>query len=268
MNQVLFILAIADDEDQSYTWILWGFAFIPGLLIFAYHVIKAQLWERRFLPNRRDKNTSAFMNAYICAAVLIIKLDRRDLDEKKAVLHKKMVELGRNPQELWSTYDRIWNNEISERRIANWSKRNLSEKERSDLVYMLVGLAFLDGALLAREYTFLVNLMKAMGLPLRELKGMMASHKQRMAREEAQKQQKQRQYSKKRAKVPSKSAWEQALEILGLKPNADASEIKKAYRKLVKKHHPDRFSGQEEAIVKAAESRFIEIQQAYEMVSA
>jgi len=208
------------------------------------------------------------MNAYICAAVLIIKLDRRDADEKKAVLHRKMMELSRDPEELWSTYDRIWKNEISEKRIANWSKRNLNEKECSDLVYMLVELALLDGSLLAKEYTFLVQLMKAMKLPLRDLKGMMASHKQRMAREQAQQQQRQRRHSKQRVKVPTRSARDQALEILGLKSNADAVEIKKAYRSLVKKHHPDRFAGQEKAIVKAAETRFIEIQQAYEIVTA
>lgn len=267
MNQALFILASSKEEDPGWWGLLWLIAFAPGLLIFLYHVIKSQMWERKFLPNNSDKNTTAFMNAYICAAVLIIKLDRRDSDEKKAILHKKMMELGRDPAMLWITYDRIWNNEISERRIANWSKRNLSETERSDLVYMLVELALLDGTMLAREYTFLVKLMKEMKLPLRELKGMMASHRQRMAREEAQRQQKRREYTKQRAKTPSKSAREQALEILGLKPDADEAEIKKAYRSLVKKHHPDRFSGQDEAIVKAAEARFIEIQQAYEIVS-
>lgn len=268
MNLITFILASTKDDSNSIGALIVLISFIPGLLIFVYHYVKAQRWEHKFLPNRSDKNSSAFMNAYICAAVLIIKLDRRDFDEKKAMLHKRMIAMGQSPEVLWHTFDQIWNNEISEKRIANWSKRNLNEAERSDLVYMLVEFAMLNGNFLAREYAFLVELMKKMDLPIKELKGMVASHRQRMAREEAERQQRQRQYTKQRAKAPSKSAREQALEILGLTKDADEGAIKKAYRSLVKKHHPDRFAGQEEAIIKAAEARFIEIQQAYEIATA
>ena len=43
-------------------------------------------------------------------------------------------------------------------------------------------------------------------------------------------------------------------------------EIKKAYRTLVKKHHPDRFATNSIEQQKIAESRFIEIQKAYETI--
>ena len=50
-------------------------------------------------------------------------------------------------------------------------------------------------------------------------------------------------------------------EILGVKKDSSASDIKKAYRKLVKKYHPD--VNKEDG----AEEKFKEIQEAYEILS-
>jgi molecular chaperone DnaJ len=50
--------------------------------------------------------------------------------------------------------------------------------------------------------------------------------------------------------------------ILGVGKNASDEEIKKAYRKLARKHHPDRNAGN-----KQAEERFKEISQAYDVLS-
>lgn len=51
-------------------------------------------------------------------------------------------------------------------------------------------------------------------------------------------------------------------EVLGISKGAEAQEIKKAYRKLAMKYHPDRNPGDEEA-----EEKFKEINEAYEVLS-
>src|SRR6476469_4774306 len=53
-------------------------------------------------------------------------------------------------------------------------------------------------------------------------------------------------------------------EVLGIAKNASDEEIKKAYRKLAMKHHPDRNQGEAH---KAAEEKFKEAKEAYEMLS-
>ena len=44
------------------------------------------------------------------------------------------------------------------------------------------------------------------------------------------------------------------------------SDIKKSYRKLVMKYHPDKLQGVSEDIVKLANEKFLSIQEAYEKV--
>jgi curved DNA-binding protein CbpA len=53
-------------------------------------------------------------------------------------------------------------------------------------------------------------------------------------------------------------------EVLGVAKNASDEEIKKAYRKLAMKHHPDRNSGDK---AKEAEEKFKEVKEAYELLS-
>ena len=53
-------------------------------------------------------------------------------------------------------------------------------------------------------------------------------------------------------------------EILGVVKNASDDDIKKAYRKLAMKHHPDRNQGDK---AKEAEAKFKEVKEAYEMLS-
>ena len=53
-------------------------------------------------------------------------------------------------------------------------------------------------------------------------------------------------------------------ETLGVAKNASEEDIKKAYRKLAMKHHPDRNQGD---TTKAAEEKFKEAKEAYEMLS-
>ena len=51
-------------------------------------------------------------------------------------------------------------------------------------------------------------------------------------------------------------------EVLGLSKGASEEEIKKAFKKLAMKHHPDRNQGD-----KASEEKFKEAKEAYEVLS-
>ncbi len=60
----------------------------------------------------------------------------------------------------------------------------------------------------------------------------------------------------------SKSAYR----ILEIEESASVEDIKKAYRTLVKKHHPDKLQHLNEAQLKGANDKFLQIQEAYETI--
>ncbi len=61
---------------------------------------------------------------------------------------------------------------------------------------------------------------------------------------------------------------EQAFKVLGLSPDSSKTEIKRAYRKLMSQHHPDKLvaKGMPEEMIKVATEKSQEIQAAYEMI--
>ena len=56
-------------------------------------------------------------------------------------------------------------------------------------------------------------------------------------------------------------------EVLGVDKNATADDLKKAYRKLAIQYHPDKQQGKSDAEKKAAEEKFKEAAEAYNVLS-
>lgn len=61
---------------------------------------------------------------------------------------------------------------------------------------------------------------------------------------------------------------EDACNVLGVKPTDDATTIKRAYRKLMSEHHPDKLvaKGLPPEMMEMAKQKAQEIQQAYELI--
>jgi len=57
-----------------------------------------------------------------------------------------------------------------------------------------------------------------------------------------------------------------AYTILEIERTATDQEVKKAYRDMAKKYHPDRVITEDEAIRKGAEEKFKQVQLAYERI--
>ena len=55
-------------------------------------------------------------------------------------------------------------------------------------------------------------------------------------------------------------------DVLGVSKDASGDTIKKAYRKMAVKYHPDKLQGVSDDIKKLAEEKFLKVKEAYEEI--
>ena len=58
----------------------------------------------------------------------------------------------------------------------------------------------------------------------------------------------------------------EAYRIMGVSPSVTKAQLKKAYRALAKKYHPDKFAGKSNVEIQKAEDKFQEIKEAYDVI--
>ncbi|CDF81927.1 DnaJ domain-containing protein [Pseudomonas sp. QL9] len=69
-----------------------------------------------------------------------------------------------------------------------------------------------------------------------------------------------------RAPLTRAESYTRALRLLGVEEGAEPAEIKRAYRRLISQHHPDKLVGAGEARIAAATEKTREIQEAYSLI--
>ena len=61
-------------------------------------------------------------------------------------------------------------------------------------------------------------------------------------------------------------ATDSAYKILEISSSATDAEVKKAYRTMAKKYHPDKLQSKDPALIKGAQEKFLKVQEAYEAI--
>jgi DnaJ like chaperone protein len=136
---------------------------------------------------------------------------------------------------------------------------------RRDLAYllldMLLDVVYAEGPLVPDKFAIVRQLCWALGVHERELAALAAMKGYAYA-SRADGQNSSREPP--RGSVPGKDPYA----VLGLERNASDSEIKRAYRKLISQHHPDKLGDVPEELKRRAEERAREINTAYERIRA
>lgn len=129
--------------------------------------------------------------------------------------------------------------EVSAQRICDLLTRRTRYEVRLQLVHFLFGIAGADGQVSSAEVEKLREIAGYLRLGLRDFESIKAMFFQ---------------------------SADTAYTILEIDRSASDEEVKKAYRNMAKKYHPDRVNTQDEAIRKGAEEKFKEVQKAYEQI--
>ena len=141
---------------------------------------------------------------------------------------------------IFRTYNEVnKRREISAYRICTFLNQRTRYEVRLQLVHFLFGIAQADGAVSQAE----IN-------KLHEIAGYFRINA----------------YDFESIKAMFIKSADNAYKILEIEKTATDDEVKKAYRKMAKKYHPDKVITDNEAIKKGAEEKFKQVQKAYEQI--
>lgn len=147
---------------------------------------------------------------------------------------------------------------IHVRSVANWVVQKMHQaQERADLIDFLVDLVFVDEDMIDREFTALVRLGELIGVQSRYIEKRVIEYRKRILGSSAGNE-------RLHTIANSRTRKNMALAILDLGPTATEEDIKKSYRRLAKKYHPDSNPELDETEREVHAQRFLEIQDAYE----
>lgn len=134
---------------------------------------------------------------------------------------------------------------------------------------ILIQSSFSDGNLSTAEYQVLENVARTMGFKRRELDYLVSIYEAEVRFRSGQQRRQQRQHRAQQTYSESQREAD-AYRILGINSTADDAAIKKAYRKLMATHHPDKLmsKGLPEQAMQIAKQKAQDIQAAYEFVKA
>lgn len=221
-------------------------------------------FSRFFKPNAQNKRL-----AFAVLGAHIIVSERDQLSEKYNFFSSYL-------RRYFPTILPLSNEEIMQKHLIyndlqkadQWCSAFLDETERINLLDFLINLGFYNGSFNRRETSLIYHIGRTLQFPDSEIGAMMNMKYVHQERTRAHQQKTQNQNSNTQNSRSSSSHQKlKALKILGLPSHTtELEEVRKAYRNLARKHHPDRFHKSTEQEQKMAHERFTEINWAHDFL--
>ena len=243
------IIGDANDPENwgsEYTkWIVGiaGFLFTGNFLgaFVGYHLGK------RISRNFRSKKKMfemSFEMSLLVLATLVIRADGKIKKEELDCVRLFFVQsFGKAKSDI---YFKVFN-EIkrkpfpSLRSICLEINQNVNHKSRLQILHFLFSLAHSDGNVDNKELDVIQKIAKYFWINHHDFKSI-------------------------EAMFLNKNNLDNAYSILGVTKTATNDEIKKAYRKIIKKYHPDKLIDVGEDVIKMAKDKFQAVQEAYQKI--
>jgi len=231
-----------------------GFIFYKGFFGALAGYLIGSLLDLMFMPSRYQStfgrsfrggqkvSPGDFELNLLSLASLVIKADgkvsQRELDY---VRHYFVQAYGKDrANATFKTFNEvIKKREVSAAKICQFLKPRLRYEVRLQVIHFLFNIAQADGHVSEKEIQKIEEIARNFSIGARDFQSIKAMF--------------------------FKSA-DSAYKILEIDKNASDAEIKKAYRKMVKKYHPDKLVNMDEAYQKGAKEKFNQVQKAYEQL--
>jgi DnaJ like chaperone protein len=190
---------------------------------------------------RRQTQSGDFASALIVLSAAVMKADNRLLKSELDFIREfytKQFGTAAAAQHI-GVLKELLQKEIPVREVCEQIRYYMEHPMRLQLLYYLFGIAKADGNVDKNELQIIETIAQYLGLTAKDYESLKAMHYK---------------------------DTESAFKILEIESSVTDEEVKKAYRKMAMKYHPDKVRGLGEQHEKAANEKFIKVQEAYEQI--
>jgi len=138
---------------------------------------------------------------------------------------------------------KLLNYNIDSKKISGQVKSRINYSTRLQMMHLLIGLAYADGDFDVREEEVLKRIAAEIGVTEADYGSLAASYKKDTDKD-----------------------W--AYKVLEISPSATDDEVKKAYRRMAMKYHPDKVTDAAEEMRTQAAEKFRAVKEAYEQIKS
>ncbi len=193
-------------------------------------------------PGGRTRTTTRdFVVSMIVLSAAVMKADgkvmKSELDYVKAFFVRQFGES--QAKDYMLTLRELLKQPFDLAAVCRQIKDNMPHPMRLQLMHYLFGIATADGSIAAAEMRVLEEIARHLNINHKDFESLRA--------------------------MTGKDE-ESAYKILEIEASATEAEIKKAYRKMALKYHPDKIGDLGPEVVKAAQDKFTKVQEAYEVI--
>ena len=186
--------------------------------------------------------TAAFQLNLLALAATVIKADGSvKQQELQFVRNFFITNYG---SQMASTIFEKFNEEVKKERqnipeLTQIFNQRAPYETRLQILHFLFGVANADGSISKTELSKVEQIAAALGIRPSDMESI---------------------------KAMFVKATDSAYKILEISSSASDDEVKKAYRTMAKKYHPDKLKSKDTALIKGAQEKFLKVQEAYEAI--
>ena len=221
-----------------------GWAFfgpVGGLLGFALGSMMDNQAQQRIPGQQRQTTTGAYAMSLLVLVAAVMRADgkvvRTELDYVKQYFVRAFGQ--ESAREGIRMLGDLLKQKIPVRDVSLQIKQNLDYSSRLQLLHFLFGISSADGIVHPNEIKVIEQIASYLGLSQNDINSI------------------------KYMFVPKTDS---AYKILGIDRQASVEDLKKAYRKMANKYHPDKVSHLGEDFRKAAKEKFQKVNEAYSQI--
>ncbi len=197
--------------------------------------------QRRSRTRQTNATPGDFEISLLVLASVVIKadgkIDQRELDYVRQ--HFVNIYGKERANSAFKLFNGILKKKISVRQVCLQIRENMAHSSRLQLIHFLFGISKADGNVDAYEEEEIKKIAGYLYINQRDYESI---------------------------KAMFFNASDNAYKILEITKKVTNIEVKKAYRKMAKKHHPDRLESLGKEHLKGANEKFQKIQEAYEKI--